>query len=105
MERYSLVLLLGNDAKCVLYCRFPWSVSASVRRDKKTWEKINKLIDATCRTPFDGIGHPEALKRELQGYWSRRIAEDHRLVYSVEDDQITIISCRYHYDGINLPDR
>lgn len=74
------------------------------RRDKKRWEKINELIDSACRTPFDGIGHPEALKADLHGYFSRRIAEDDRLVYGVSDDEITIISCRYHYDRISLPD-
>ncbi|WP_394752645.1 Txe/YoeB family addiction module toxin [Crenothrix sp.] len=66
-------------------------------QDKKTLQRINKLIDASVRTPFDGIGKPEALRENLSGYWSRRIDDTHRLVYSVDDERITIIACRYHY--------
>lgn len=49
------------------------------------------------RTPFDGIGKPEALKGDLQGYWSRRITTEHRLVYKHKDEQLLVASCRYHY--------
>lgn len=66
-------------------------------QDKKTLKRINQLIQATCRTPFEGIGKPEPLKENLTGYWSRRIADDHRLVYRVTDSEIVIIACRYHY--------
>lgn len=66
-------------------------------QDKKTLKRINQLIQATCRTPFDGIGKPEPLKENLTGYWSRRIADDHRLIYRVTDTEIVIIACRYHY--------
>lgn len=66
-------------------------------QDKKTLKRINVLIQATCRTPFEGIGKPEPLKENLTGYWSRRIADDHRLVYRVTDTEIVIIACRYHY--------
>jgi toxin YoeB len=66
-------------------------------QDKKTLKRINKLIDKTLRTPFEGIGKPEALKENLSGFWSRRIDETHRLVYAVDDKQLTIIACRYHY--------
>lgn len=66
-------------------------------QDKKTLKRINQLIQATCRTPFEGIGKPEPLKENLTGYWSRRIADDHRLVYRVTDTEIVIIACRYHY--------
>lgn len=66
-------------------------------QDKKTLKRINKLIDETKRLPFDGIGKPEPLKANLSGYWSRRIDEKNRLVYSVEDDSIIILSCRFHY--------
>lgn len=66
-------------------------------QDKKTLKRINKLINETLRTPFEGIGKPEALKENLSGFWSRRIDETHRLVYAVDDKQLTIIACRYHY--------
>ena len=66
-------------------------------QDKKTLKKINELTNASLRTPFTGIGKPEALKQNLSGYWSRRIDHMHRLVYLVTDDEIVIISCRSHY--------
>ena len=66
-------------------------------QDKKTLKRINKLIEATLREPFEGIGKPEALKENLSGYHSRRIDEMHRLVYVVEELSIVVISCRYHY--------
>lgn len=66
-------------------------------QDKKTLHRINKLITDVMRSPFEGIGKPEALKENLSGFWSRRIDDTHRLVYAVEDSAITIISCRYHY--------
>jgi len=65
--------------------------------DKKTLKRINKLLDSTVRTPFEGIGKPEALVANLAGYWSRRIDDANRLVYAVDDNQITVIQCRYHY--------
>jgi len=66
-------------------------------QDKKTLKRINKLVDNTIRTPFEGIGKPERLKENLSGFWSRRIDDTHRLVYAVTDTHITIIACRYHY--------
>ena len=66
-------------------------------QDKKTLKRINKLIAETKRSPFEGLGKPEALKENLSGFWSRRIDESHRLVYAVEEFRITVISCRYHY--------
>jgi len=66
-------------------------------QDKKTLKRINKLIKDTLRTPFTGIGKPEPLKENLSSFWSRRIDHTNRLVYSVDDNQLTIISCRYHY--------
>ena len=59
--------------------------------------KINELIKDTCRTPFKGLGKPEPLKGNFKGCWSRRITGEHRLIYRVEEDDITIISCKYHY--------
>ncbi|WP_018982646.1 Txe/YoeB family addiction module toxin [Salinimonas chungwhensis] len=66
-------------------------------QDKKTLKRINKLISDVKRSPFDGIGKPEPLKENLSGFWSRRIDDTNRLVYTVEDNAITVISCRYHY--------
>jgi len=66
-------------------------------QDRKTLKRINKLILATQRSPFEGIGKPEPLKENLAGFWSRRIDLSNRLVYAVDDNRLTIISCRYHY--------
>jgi toxin YoeB len=65
--------------------------------DKKKLKRINTLIKETLRDPFNGIGNPEPLKHDLQGYWSRRIDSEHRLVYSFANDHLLIVSCRYHY--------
>ena len=67
--------------------------------DKKILKKINDLIKEIQKTPFEGTGKPEALKYDLQGYWSRRINQEHRLVYSVDDnlEELVIVQCRYHY--------
>ena len=67
-------------------------------QDKKTLKRINKLIQDTLSNPYSGLGKPEPLKKNLSGFWSRRIDETNRLVYIVDDNYITIISCRYHYD-------
>ncbi|MBB1463598.1 MULTISPECIES: Txe/YoeB family addiction module toxin [Vibrio] len=66
-------------------------------QDKKTLKRVNKLINDVKRSSFDGIGKPEPLKENLSGFWSRRIDDTNRLVYAVDDQAITIISCRYHY--------
>jgi toxin YoeB len=68
------------------------------KTERKIFEKISTLIEETSRTPFKGTGKPEPLRHQLKGYWSRRITEEHRLVYKVNDQDIQIISCRYHYD-------
>ncbi len=67
------------------------------QRDQKLHKQVNDLIKATQRDPFRGIGKLEPLKGELSGYWSRRINAEHRLVYAVSQDALTIIACRYHY--------
>ncbi|MES2263515.1 MAG: Txe/YoeB family addiction module toxin [Pseudomonadota bacterium] len=66
-------------------------------QDKKTLRRINDLIKEAKRSPFEGMGKPEPLRENLSGYWSRRIDETNRLVYGVNDDEIVILSCRYHY--------
>lgn len=65
--------------------------------DKKLYQRIISLVADILRQPFDGIGKPEPLKYGLKGYWSRRINDEHRLVYQVTDDEIIIIVCKYHY--------
>lgn len=66
--------------------------------DKQALKRINQLIRDTLRTPFEGLGKPEPLKNEFAGFWSRRITEEHRLVYQVKSDEIVIIMCRGHYE-------
>lgn len=68
-----------------------------IKNDKALVKRINLLITQILRTPFEGIGKPEALKHQLAGYWSRRITDEHRLVYAVEDEQIVILAARHHY--------
>ena len=65
--------------------------------DKKVLKKINSLLKEIDRDPFKGAGSPEPLKYQLTGYWSRRITLEHRLVYRVEEGQIRVLQCRYHY--------
>ena len=65
--------------------------------DKKIIKKINTLIKDIKRDFFNGLGKPEPLKHELSGCWSRRITDEHRLIYEVTDYSIVIISCKYHY--------
>lgn len=66
--------------------------------DRKLLKRINGLIQSAVRTPFEGIGKPEALRGYLSGFWSRRVNDEHRLVYSVSDADLVIIACRYHYE-------
>jgi len=65
--------------------------------DKKIFKKILELLKTIDRTPFDGIGKPEPLKFNKSGYWSRKINDEHRLVYKVDDQRIYIVSCKGHY--------
>lgn len=67
------------------------------KKDKKLMQKINELIKEIDREPFSGTGKPEPLRYALQGYWSRRITQEHRLVYKVTGNNIHIAQCRYHY--------
>ncbi len=66
-------------------------------QDRKVWLKIVDLLNETMRTPFDGKGKPEPLKHEYKGYWSRRITQEHRLIYKATDDEIVVVSCEGHY--------
>jgi toxin YoeB len=68
------------------------------RTDKKMMLKINELLKDISRTPYSGLGKPEPLKYKYKGYSSRRINEEHRLIYRFSDDEILIAKCRFHYD-------
>jgi len=68
-----------------------------VSHDRKIAKRILRLIKEIERDPFEGIGKPEPLKHDLTGFWSRRITDEHRLVYMIEDNQILIAQARYHY--------
>ena len=65
--------------------------------DKNIYRRIVALILDVLREPFSGLGKPEPLRHELRGYWSRRIDGEHRLVYKVDQDFVTIVACKYHY--------
>lgn len=67
------------------------------KTDRKKLDRINILIRDALRDPFEGIGGPEPLKHELQGFWSRRIDREHRLVYSYSEKELLIVACRFHY--------
>lgn len=68
-----------------------------IEKNRKTAQKIVKLIKEVQRNPFEGTGKPEPLKHQLTGCWSRRIDQEHRLVYQIIDEKIRILACRYHY--------
>lgn len=67
------------------------------QHDKQLLKRINDLIKECISTPFAGKGKPEGLKGDLSGYWSRRVTDEHRLVYRVYSDRLHIIQCRFHY--------
>ena len=68
-----------------------------IRTDRKTSPRVLELIEAVLRDPFEGIGKPEPLKFYLRGCWSRRVTQEHRLVYLVRDAQVDFLQARYHY--------
>lgn len=74
-----------------------WEDYTSWAGDRKTLQRINRLITEAARDPAAGTGKPERLSGDLSGYWSRRIDQEHRLVYTVEADQLIIVQARYHY--------
>lgn len=67
------------------------------KTDPAKTERIQRLLENVLDTPFAGLGKPEPLKHDLKGFWSRRIDQEHRLVYKVEGDTVTVVACRYHY--------
>lgn len=69
------------------------------RQDRKVLKRVNLLILDIGRHGNEGLGKPEPLKHGFQGYWSRRITDEHRLIYKLVDDEVRIAACRYHYEG------
>lgn len=69
-----------------------------LKTDKKILLRINELIKDISRNPFQGLGKPEPLKHKYKGFWSRRITDEHRLIYQVRGEEILILKCRFHYD-------
>ncbi|GGF36585.1 Txe/YoeB family addiction module toxin [Subtercola lobariae] len=67
------------------------------KTDRTMLSRVNRLLDDTLRHPATGIGKPETLRYDLSGVWSRRITEEHRLVYLADDEKVTVIQCRFHY--------
>ena len=68
------------------------------KNDKKMLKRTNDLLKDISRNPFDSIGKPEALKYKYKGFWSRRMDGEHRLIYQINDDEILIAKCRFHFD-------
>jgi toxin YoeB len=68
-----------------------------VEHDRKMALRVVRLIEEIVRAPFEGLGKPEPLRHDLAGFWSRRITDEHRLVYAVEKNQVLIAQARYHY--------
>ena len=68
------------------------------KQDKKILERVNELIKDCLRSPYKGIGKPEPLKGNYAGCWSRRITQEHRLIYKMNEQRLHILQCRYHYD-------
>lgn len=68
-------------------------------QDRKILKRINLLIADIARNGNEGMGKPEPLKHGFHGYWSRRITEEHRLVYQIDEDEIRVAACRYHYEN------
>jgi len=83
--------------KIVVYDEFEKDLNIWKEQDKRIEKKIQKLLEAIVKDPFKGIGKPEPLKYQLTGCWSRRINQEHRLVYRVQNGELQLISCRYHY--------
>jgi len=74
-----------------------WADYTSRADDRRTLRRVNRLIEEALRAPGEGVGKPERLRGDLSGCWSRRIDQEHRLVYAVDGDVITVLQARYHY--------
>ena len=83
------LIWLPNGWKDYLYCQ---------ENDRKILQRVNELIRDALRNPFTGIGKTEPLKNNLKGWWSRRITQEHRLIYRMEGENLLIMQCRFHYE-------
>ena len=81
----------------IVFTERGWADYCSWADDRRTIKRINRLIDEASRDPATGIGKPEPLSHNLAGCWSRRITEEHRLVYTVKADSLVVLQVRYHY--------
>jgi toxin YoeB len=88
----------GAGREAVFYSKFREELLFWVRTDRKVALRILELVEAVLADPFNGIGKPEALKHELADHWSRRITQEHRLVYKVTTDRVYFLQARYHYE-------
>ena len=89
----------GNGEFLSFLIHFMDGTYAEWTLDKKLYKKIVELLKDIDRSPFAGSGKPEPLKHDLSGFWSRRINDEHRLVYTVTDDEIIVAACKYHYEA------
>ena len=89
---------MGKTREAVFQPEFHEDLAHWVATDRKVALRILELVEAVLRDPFDGIGKPEALKFRLSGCWSRRITQEHRLVYRVTAERIDFLQSRYHYE-------
>ena len=87
----------GTERVAVFHPEFRDDLRYWVKQDRKTALRVLDLVEAILRSPFSGIGKPEPLKHLARGAWSRRLTQEHRIVYFVADDRIDFLQCRYHY--------
>ena len=97
MRRKSSPAPDSSRREAVFHPRFIEDLSFWIGADRTVALRLLKLIEAVLRDPFQGPGKPEPLRHQLAGTWSRRLTHEHRLVYSVSDDRIAFLQCRYHY--------
>lgn len=81
----------------ISFTRDGWEDYTSWATERTILGRINRMIEEAAREPGAGIGKPERLSQNLSGYWSRRITEEHRLVYRLKDDELIVVQARYHY--------
>jgi len=86
-----------KEISTIFHSEFREDLKYWIKTDRKVAVKILELVEAVVRTPFEGIGKPEPLRYLGSGVWSRRITQEHRLVYVVKNDKIDFIQCKYHY--------
>ena len=86
-----------KERQTVFHSEFREDLAFWVKADRKTALKILNIVEAAIRNPFEGIGKPEPLKYLGSGVWSRRLTQEHRIVYVVTETKIDFLQCRYHY--------